>query len=93
MTGTEPAHEPHRPSWTCVVCPAGTPWPCPPARTQLAEAYVDDPVGLSTDLAAMLPYAADEAAISDPAELHERFVAWTWTPADPDSRPQKADQW
>ena len=63
------------------MCPDGTPWPCSPARVQLTEAYTDDPVGLAADLAAMVPRAADEAGIVDPAELHERFVSWTFVGA------------
>ncbi|ROO51477.1 hypothetical protein EDC02_6355 [Micromonospora sp. Llam0] len=89
MTGTpspagpaaEPAHTPHRPSWTCAVCAPDTPWPCPPARTQLAEAYAGEPIALSVDVGEMLTVAAGEAGITDPAELYERFVAWTWISA------------
>ncbi|MFV2107998.1 flavin reductase [Micromonospora sp. LOL_015] len=77
-TGREPVHEPTRPSWCCAVCPDGTPWPCPPGRTQLAEAYVGEPVALSVDVGELLTLAAEEAGITDPAELHERFVSWTW---------------
>jgi hypothetical protein len=74
----EAAHTARRPTWMCAVCPDDTPWPCPPARTQLAEAYADEPVALSVDIGEMLPVAAEEAGITDPAELYERFVAWTW---------------
>ncbi|MDG4768738.1 hypothetical protein [Solwaraspora sp. WMMD792] len=91
MTGTsrpaapavEPAHTPHRPTWDCVVCPDGTPWPCSPARVQLAEAYASEPLALSVDIGEMLTVAAREAGITDPAELHERFVAWTWIDGSP----------
>ncbi|MFV2110119.1 hypothetical protein [Micromonospora sp. LOL_015] len=48
---------------------------------QLTEAYAVDPIGLAADLAAMMPRAADEAGIVDPAELHERFVSWTFVGA------------
>ncbi|MFY1635804.1 hypothetical protein ACN27F_21430 [Solwaraspora sp. WMMB335] len=75
-------HDPVRPSWTCAVCPDGTPWPCPPGRVQLAEAYADEPVALSVDVGELLPLAAEEAGIIDPAELHERFVSWTWVGVD-----------
>ncbi|ROO51968.1 hypothetical protein EDC02_6860 [Micromonospora sp. Llam0] len=80
-TGREPVHEPQRPSWWCVVCPDGTPWPCPPGRVQLAEAYVGEPIALSVDVSELLPVAAQEAGITDPAELYERFVSWTWSAA------------
>lgn len=79
MTGRPgPVHTPQRPVWTCAVCPVDTPWPCPPARVQLAEAYAGEPLALSVDLGGMLPLAAAEAGITDPRELYERFVAWTW---------------
>ena len=66
-----PVHEPVRPSWCCAVCPEGTPWPCPPGRVQLAETYVGE----------LLPVAGQEAGITDPHELYERFVSWTWVAA------------
>ncbi|MFY1695832.1 hypothetical protein [Solwaraspora sp. WMMA2101] len=71
-------HTPHRPSWMCAACPVDTPWPCPPARIQLAEAYAGEPIALSVDIGEMLPMAAEEAGVTDPAELYERFVSWTW---------------
>ena len=74
-------HEPVRPSWVCAVCPEGTPWPCPPGRTQLAEAYVGEPIVLLVDVAELLPLAAEEAGITDSAELYDRFVSWTWIDA------------
>ncbi|MFV2017893.1 flavin reductase [Micromonospora sp. LOL_023] len=76
--GGEPVHEPARPTWSCTVCSDGTPWPCSPARTQLAEAYAGEPIALSVDIAELLSVAAEEAGITDPADLYERFVAWTW---------------
>ncbi|WJK34018.1 hypothetical protein [Solwaraspora sp. WMMA2065] len=81
--GGEPVHEPVRPSWCCAVCPEGTPWPCPPGRTQLAEAYVGEPLALSIDVGDLLTVAAEEAGITDPAELYERFVSWTWIDGSP----------
>ncbi|MDG4767880.1 flavin reductase [Solwaraspora sp. WMMD406] len=76
----EPAHEPHRPSWRCAVCPGGTPWPCSPARVQLAEAYSGDPIARAVPVAGLMPAAAVEAGVRDPAEWYERFVAWTRCP-------------
>jgi hypothetical protein len=67
---------PQRPSWTCTVCPAGTPWPCPPARVALAERYAGDRLRMVVDLAAMLRTALEETD-DDPASLYERFILWT----------------
>ncbi|WFE26567.1 hypothetical protein O7623_25175 [Solwaraspora sp. WMMD791] len=47
----------------------------------MAEQYVGEPVALSVDVAELLPLAAEEAGITDPAELYERFVSWTWIDA------------
>ena len=47
----------------------------------MAQAYVGEPVALSVDVAELLPLAAEEAGIVDPAELYERFVSWTWIDA------------
>lgn len=72
--------DPHQPaaSWDCQRCDA--PWPCSPARTRLAEAYRGDWVGLSVYLGALLVAALSEMVDTPPAELHERFVAWTRGP-------------
>ncbi|MDG4763575.1 hypothetical protein O7632_05540 [Solwaraspora sp. WMMD406] len=43
---------------------------------------MDEPVALSVDVGELLTVAAEEAGISDPAELHERFVSWTWIGVD-----------
>ncbi|MFY1634312.1 hypothetical protein ACN27F_13700 [Solwaraspora sp. WMMB335] len=48
----------------------------------MAEAYVGEPVALSVDVGELLPIAAEEAGIADPAELYERFVCWTWVGVD-----------
>ncbi|GAB2952209.1 hypothetical protein GCM10027280_45760 [Micromonospora polyrhachis] len=63
-----------RPAWSCGTC--GQPWPCSPARVELGEAYVDDPVGLLVHLCRLLILAAGETTV--PAEeLRERFIAWS----------------
>jgi hypothetical protein len=70
------SHEPRRPEWECACC--AQPWPCPPARVELGEQYVDDPAGLAKRLMGELSHAAREIPTAPAAELHERFVAWTW---------------
>lgn len=67
------SHLPVRPSWDCADC--GQPYPCSPARVQLAEDYDKAPIALSMYLAAMLHDAARETT-APPAELYERFLAW-----------------
>lgn len=69
-------HLPQRPSWQCTSC--DQPWPCPPARVQLGEAYAGDPFGLAMYAATLLEQAAAEVDNHvTPRELYERFVAWT----------------
>jgi hypothetical protein len=79
---------PQRPSWTCTVCPAGTPWPCPPARVALAERYAGDLIRLVVDLDAMMRTALDETNEGG-AALYERFILWTrplWRQSAPSQR-------
>ncbi|MFV2021454.1 hypothetical protein [Micromonospora sp. LOL_023] len=40
-----------------------------------------EPIALSVDVAELLPLAVEEAGITDPHELYERFVSWTWIDA------------
>ena len=68
-------HQPDRPGWDCRSC--GQPWPCPPARVRLGEAYGRDRVGLGMYLGGLLFVAAAEIPAATPQELFERFVAWT----------------
>lgn len=74
MTGTL-SHPPLRPSWDCAAC--GQPWACHPARVELRERYVDDPVGLAVYAGMQLDHAARELPNADPSDLYERFVRWT----------------
>ena len=67
-----PPHEPARPSWLCLG--DGTAWPCDVARAQLAARHRG---ALATVLGAQLVLAARDTPTAHPAELHERFVAWT----------------
>jgi len=64
---------PVRPAWSCGTC--GQPWPCSPARFELGEAYIDDPVGLLVHLCRLLILAAGETTVPVD-ELRERFIAW-----------------
>jgi hypothetical protein len=67
-------HRPARPSWDCARC--GRSWPCDPAREQLAAEL------RGTWLRIYLCIERSNAARDNPqipaAELHERFIAWTW---------------
>jgi hypothetical protein len=69
----EGGHLVDRPSW---MCPDGTPWPCPPARVQLAEAHADDRVSLAAYAGTLYYVATAEQPTEDPAELYERIVGW-----------------
>lgn len=56
--------------------PCETPWPCDPARVELAEMYAADWAGLAERLGVELVRAARDVG-GDPGELWERFLAWT----------------
>jgi hypothetical protein len=75
QTATD-AHAAVRPAWICGTC--GQDWPCPPARTLLAEQYGAERVSLATQMAIQLGRAAgDLPATTTSRELYERFVEWT----------------
>jgi hypothetical protein len=60
----------------CAGC--GQPYPCSPARVELGETYAGDRVGLSVYMGMQLEHAAgDIGHTTPPAELFERFLAWT----------------
>jgi hypothetical protein len=68
-------HAPTPKTWDCLVC--NDPYPCPPARAQLAGE-------MNATQLAMLGWNLLEAAVRDMpdmpgAELFARFVAWTRT--------------
>lgn len=67
-------HVPNRPDWDCWSCEK--PWPCDPAREKLAEDY--DLVGLSVFMSERMVEAAKDMPTVKPAELFDRFIAWTW---------------
>ncbi|MEV4212908.1 flavin reductase [Micromonospora sp. NPDC049662] len=68
-------HLPRRPQWDCLACEQD--WPCDPARVRLAEAYGDNRINLAMYVGSLLFVATAELPDADPADLHERFVAWT----------------
>ncbi len=64
--------------WTCVACPAGTPWPCEPSKADLRIRL--DAVDLREYLFACWRRAVvDLGVFADPARgnLYVRFVGWT----------------
>ena len=67
------AHQPDRPSWDCRAC--DKPWPCDPAREQLTQTYGRKT--LSIFAVDRLSEAARDIPTMTPAELYERFLAWT----------------
>ena len=71
-------HHPRRPGWDCVVC--REPWPCPPAKVDLAEEYANDRVSLLVYLSMQLYDAIDDSAANkgqpEPADLFDRFLGW-----------------
>ncbi|ROO51533.1 hypothetical protein EDC02_6413 [Micromonospora sp. Llam0] len=42
-----------------------------------------EPLALAVDVGELLTVAAEEAGITDPAKLYERFVSWTWIDGGP----------
>jgi hypothetical protein len=70
VTVASEEHPPTRPSWDCAKC--GKPWPCDPAREQLAGEMT------KTELAVMMSVDMVDAAREDPEiKPSERFLAWT----------------
>jgi hypothetical protein len=67
-------HQPNRYSWDCDRC--GQAWPCPVAQVELVEAYAGDPLGLADLMTRLYVEAAADARLP-PAELNERFLAWS----------------
>jgi hypothetical protein len=66
-------HIEERPSWDCGAC--GKPWPCDPAREELAAAL--DPVALRIQMWTRLEVAALDMPHGPASELFERFLRWT----------------
>jgi hypothetical protein len=71
------SHVPRRPCWDCVSCKE--PWPCAPAKVDLAEEYVEERLGLILYLTLQMLDAIDDSASTkgpEPADLHDRFLGW-----------------
>jgi len=66
-------HLPKRPYWDCAAC--GRSWPCDPAREHLATEL--DRTQLAIYAWLQLEDAVRDMPSAAPAELYERFVAWT----------------
>lgn len=66
-------HIEERPSWDCRAC--GKPWPCDPAREELAATLA--PTRLRTQMWTRLEVAAQDLSHDPAAELFERFLHWT----------------
>lgn len=79
MTGDQADHDPARPSWDCRAC--GRPWPCDPAREQLAGA--NGRVELAVLMWNHLEEAARDMPQTPASELFERFLRWTDRPSSP----------
>ena len=75
---TESSHIAKRPSFDCTKC--GQPWPCAPAKVELAEEYQGDPVGLGYYLGIQMADATDQATHNTgwgPVDnLYDRFLGW-----------------
>ncbi len=67
------SHAAARPSWDCARC--GKPWPCDPAREELVQEFTGTYLVLFMSVD-MVDAARDNPTLR-PAELHERFLAWT----------------
>jgi hypothetical protein len=71
-------HKPVRPSWACDSC--GEPWPCDPAREQLASELRGS--YLTLNMSIYMINAARENPLIPPSELYQRFLAWARRPPD-----------
>lgn len=79
MPDTE--HLPNRPFWDCKQCLK--PWPCKPAREQLAAEHVKFPSVLALYMDAQRSQARLDMAqlgYEAPADLYERFLGWVRRP-------------
>ncbi|GAA0812088.1 hypothetical protein Sya03_57360 [Spirilliplanes yamanashiensis] len=76
-------HTATRPCWDCSACEA--PWPCAPAKVDLAVEYAGQPTSLRIYLAVCLDEAAEPLAAkgATPTCLYERFIGWL--PVDTDA--------
>jgi hypothetical protein len=74
LTAVGSLHLPHRPAWTCQRC--GLPYPCPTARDRLLAVYGRTPA-LARRASDLLYEAVPDLAGVPPADLFDRFIAWT----------------
>jgi hypothetical protein len=66
-------HTAERPSWDCRACEK--PWPCDPAREQLAAEM--EPTQLRIFMWLNIEEAADQLTDMPAGEMFARFLAWT----------------
>jgi hypothetical protein len=71
---TELAHSPARPSWDCRAC--GRPWPCDPAREQLAL-QAGGSIALATAAWVYLEEFCRDQPAGPTSEAFDRFIRWT----------------
>jgi hypothetical protein len=76
-------HQSSRPSWDCRACEQ--PWPCDPARERLVQLY--GRTTLSIFMVDRLLQATHDLIEAPPAELFDRFLAWTRRPTTADPPP------
>jgi len=70
-------HRAERPGWDCVIC--HLPWPCAPAKVELAEEFTADRLSGAIYLAMSLHDAIGDSfhrAGPEPADLWNRFLGW-----------------
>lgn len=70
-------HRADRPSWDCVIC--NLPWPCAPAKVELAEEFLEDSTSGTIYLTMSMHCAIGDSfyrAGPEPAELWNRFLGW-----------------
>ncbi|MFI2710255.1 flavin reductase [Micromonospora sp. NPDC018662] len=72
-------HAPVKPLWFCAAC--ANPWPCGPARLELAAQYAGEPKWLAVDMAELLHEAiADLTRLNaeppDGVAMYGRFLGW-----------------
>ncbi len=73
-------HLPRRPSWDCVSC--RQPWPCAPAKVDMAEEFADNKVSLAVYLSGQMTDAVDDYLATKqpvPPNLYDRFLGWRRT--------------
>jgi hypothetical protein len=58
----------------CIGC--GRPWPCPPRRRQLLDAYADSPTALALVLSSALMDACRDLPNVRAGELYQQVVGW-----------------